>query len=754
MNEADQPNGPKGRRAKRAFGLLLVGLLLSLAYLTPPLPPEYRDLRANLSLRLTDRQGRPLRTLLSERQGTDSWVELEDIAPEFVQAIIVSEDGRFRHHPGIDPLAITRAVRSNIAGQRVVSGASTITQQLLRTLQTEPSERNLQAKLAEAYWATRLELGRSKDEILEAYLNRVPFAPAVYGVEEASRYLFDKPARSLSLAESAHLAVLVRAPSTFDPFSVNGRAELKTWTDDLLSRMLSQGLISAEAAETARSEPLALSHLPPPFQAPHFCELLLPRTVGLRGTQATTLDLPLQQAVEGMVANHLRLLSDHHVGNAAVIVADVESGDILALAGSGSFHRDDDGQHNAAVSPRQPGSTLKPFTYALLLGQVGQAGFILPDLPIYRSSHEAGYIPDNYDGKFHGPVSIRTSLGSSYNVPAVRALEMVGVEKLLGLLRGLGMRNLDQPPEHYGLGLTLGDGSVSLWQLVEAYRALARHGTTSALRTLKAEPVAHESRVLPAEISDLITDVLADRQARIPSFGTPNVLEFPFPVAVKTGTSKGYRDNWCLGYTPKYVVGVWVGNSDGSAMRSISGITGAGPLFRDVMLALGDGGDFAQGELKPRRICVLSGSEANPHCPQSRTELTLPAQTVPTCATCQQGPDGELVYHLDPLYREWAKEKKLPLAVNDEETEKGFRFVYPLNGDVFLPDHDLAKNSQRVRLRTAGGRAPFRWWMGAHELKGATGPEAWWQLQPGQHTFKVQDAKGETDEITLRVVKG
>ena len=727
---------------------------MSLAYLAPPLPSDYQDLRANLSLRLTDRHGEPLRTLLSQRQGVDRWVELSDIAPEFVQAVLVSEDHRFRNHPGIDPLAIARAVRDNVAGRQVVSGASTLTQQLLRTLQTEPSERNLQAKLVEAYWATRLEILHSKDEILEAYLNRVPFAPAVYGVDEASRYLFDKPARSLSLAESVLLAVLLRAPSSFDPFSSQGRAELKVWTDDLLSRMLAQGLISAEAAERARSEPLALSHLPPPFQAPHFCELVLPNTVGLRGIQKTTLDLSLQHDVEGMVANHLRLLSKHHVGNAAVIVADVETGDVLALAGSGSFHRDDDGQHNAAVSPRQPGSTLKPFTYALLLGQVGQAGFILPDLPLYRSSHQAGYIPDNYDGKFHGPVSVRTSLGSSYNVPAVRALEMVGVDKLLGLLRSLGMRNLDQPPDHYGLGLTLGDGSVSLWQLVEAYRTLARHGTTSTLRTLETQKASRESQVLSRDVADLITDVLADRQARIPSFGTPNVLEFPYPVAVKTGTSKGYRDNWCLGYTSKHVVGVWVGNSDGSVMRSISGITGAGPLFRDIMLRLGDGGDFDQGALEPRKVCTLSGSEANSNCPQSRTELSLPDRTLPPCTTCQLTADGKLVYHLDPLYREWAEEKKLPLADSLPDTERGFRFVYPLNGDVFLPDHDLSQENQSVRLRTAGGQGPFRWWVDQKELPSETGPESWWRLQPGQHRFKVQDAKGETDELTLRVVKG
>lgn len=741
---------PRGKCARvlAAFGLLAV-----LFYLAPPLPERYRDLRANLSLRLTDRDGRPLRALLSKREGTDAWVPLSDIAPELVEAVLISEDRRFRHHPGVDPLAVARAVKSNLLRRQVVSGASTLTQQLLRTLETAPGPRDLKTKLTEAYWATRLELVTSKDEILEAYLNRVPFAPGVYGVEEAARYFFDKPARALSLAESVHLAVLLRAPSTFDLFTSEGRAELKPWTDDLLRRMSEQGAITPAATEAAHTEPLALSHLPPPFLAPHFCDLVLPRTVGLRGAQATTLDLPLQQAVEGMVSNHLRLLAAHHVDNAAVIVAEVETGQVLALAGSAGFHRQNDGQHNAAVSLRQPGSTLKPFTYALLLGQVGQAGFILPDLPLYRDSHQRGYIPENYDGKFHGPVSVRTSLGSSYNVPAVRALEMVGVENLLTLLRGLGMTSLDQAPDHYGLGLTLGDGSVSLWQLVEAYRTLARHGRHGPLRMLATEASPKESQALTPEVADLVTDVLADRQARIPSFGTPNALEFPFPVAVKTGTSKGYRDNWCVGYTPRHIVGVWVGNSDGSAMRSVSGIAGAGPLFRDVVLSLGDGGEFSLENLVPTRICSLSGQTANNHCPQTRTEHSLPGTAVPECSVCRLDSKNQLVFHLDPLYREWAVSQRLPLPAEASNSTHDFRFVYPLDGDVFLPDHDLRATNQRVRLRTAGGQAPYRWWVDGRELSGPTGPDTWWQLQPGRHQIRVRDSEKREARLFLRVVK-
>jgi penicillin-binding protein 1C len=735
-----------------------------------PFPARYSDLHADQSLRLTDRQGRSLRSVLSHREGTDTWVSLEQMAPYLVQAVLVSEDRRFRYHPGVDPLAIARAVKDNLVAGEVVSGASTLTQQLLRTL-SAPAQRGLGAKAAEAYWAVRLEARTSKEEVLEAYLNRVAFGPAVYGAEEASRYYFGKPAKALSLAESVLLAVLIRAPASFDPWTQEGRAELKPWTDDLLARMEVQGLVSADSAQRARQEEWLMSLAPPPFLAPHFCEMVLPQLQGYRGEQRTSLDLDLQRQVEGMIANHLRLLNGHRVGNAAVLVADAETGEVLAMAGSADFHRARDGQFNAAISLRQPGSTLKPFTYGLLLRQVGHAGHILPDLPIYSSSDIASFIPENYDGRFHGPVSIRTALGSSYNVPVVKALERVGVETLLLKLRELGMVDLRETPEHYGLGLTLGDGSVSLWQLVEAYRVLARQGQHSPLTLLHDQPTAAAREVFEPSVAALITDVLSDRRARIPSFGSPNVLEFAFPVAVKTGTSKGYRDNWCLGYTPKHVVGVWVGNSDGSPMEHVSGITGAGPLFRDVMLTLGDGGDFAQAALEDRDICSLSGLAATANCPHRAVEPGLPEIVDQPCDVCvlatvdrrtgaQATPDTpnahrleQLRFKVDPIYGQWAQENNLPLVETAQRREDGFRLVYPLNDDTFLLDRDLRASNQKVMLRAVGGRAPYRWSVDGVALD-STGLQAWWVLKPGSHQIRIVDSTGEEDSLAVSVVGG
>ena len=735
---------------KRALLILVLALL---AFFLPPLPQQFRDLKADSSLVLTDRHGIPLRRQLSEREGVNSWLSLHEMGPTLRTTVVRAEDKRFYYHPGLDPVAVMRSVWLNLRDRKVVSGASTITQQLLRTL-SPPGKRTLARKLVDSYWAVRLECRYSKEEILEAYLNRVAFGPNVYGVREASRYYFDKPPASLSVAECAALAVTIRSPITLDPFTQEGGDELRRWTGPLISSLRKDHLISAEAAERAQSEQLELSPDPPPFLAPHFCDLLLSQPVPGRGTVTTTLDLELQETVEGLVKSHLALLKEHNVGNAAVVVAEVESGDVLAMVGSGSYHRRRDGQHNAAVALRQPGSTLKPFTYALLLERVGQAGFILPDLNLYQNADKESFVPKNYDKHFHGPVSIRTSLACSYNVPAVRALERVGPENLLLLLRRLGFSDLTEPPEHYGLGLTLGDGSASLTQLVGAYRALARGGVYAPLRYLTDEPRPLDAKVLDPRCAYLITDILSDKNARIPSFGTPNVLEFPFPVAVKTGTSKGYRDNWTVGYTPKYVVGVWVGNSDGQPMRDVSGISGAGPLFRDVMLNLGDEGQFPSPPLLEEiKVCALSGLAAGAICPNQVTEKKLKESRIEACEVCRKEKgSSRIVFDLPPLYHQWAAERGLPQASAKENQGQGLRFVFPLTDDVFIADPDLPPENQRVKIRAVGGSGPYLWYRNGRRLEQTAEPSLWWQLAPGSHELEVEDSSGARKKLHLRVV--
>ena len=748
--EASEPRRKKWlSRLLKASGLLLLAIFL---FFLPPLPESYRDLHQQTSLRLTDRHGESLRSLLSERQGTDHWLAFQDMPPHFVAAVLRAEDKRFRSHWGLDPIAISRASFSNLKAGRIVSGASTVTQQLLRTLEPD-SSRGFSNKIQEMYWALRIEWRYSKDQILEAYLNRVAFGPTIYGVEEASRYYFDKSASALSVSESALLAVLIRAPSSFDPFTEAGSLELKIWSDRLLAAMRDDRLISADSSRRAQEEKWTLSDSPPPFRAAHFCDALKPKIQGARGAFATSLDLGLQTQVEGMVKTHLRLLAEHDVDNAAVVILDVQSGEILSLVGSGNYDRRGDGQHNAALSHRQPGSTLKPFTYALLLESTGNPSFVLPDLDIYENPEQESFIPKNYDGHFHGPVSVKTALACSYNVPAVRALERVGVVQLLKLLQAQDFSGLDQTPDHYGLGLTLGDGSSSLLQLVGAYRTLARGGVWSPLSWQKgASQPNSDLRILTPQACFQITDILSNREARIPSFGTPNVLEFGFPVAVKTGTSKGYRDNWTVGYTPQHVVGVWVGNSDGSPMTDVSGITGAGPLFRDVMLMLGDGGDFERpvGLLR-QTLCRWSGERAGKSCPRSSSEWILESRSVKACSTCRLDDSGRLAFHFDPIYREWALENELPVPDQAETKAEQFQFAFPQDGDVFRRDADLKSSYQRTKFKVIGGTAPFQWSLNGRVLEDGDSREYWWELQAGTHLIEVQDAAKRSTRIRFEV---
>lgn len=737
------------RYGKRA---LLFFLMLLLAFFLPPLPPEFRDLRAGSSLILTDRHGHPLRRGLSSREGVNRWVSLSEFPPHLVSSVLTAEDGRFYLHPGIDPAAICRAIYHNFRAGQIISGASTITQQLQRTL-APPVPRDLPHKLKEAYWALRLDLHYSKAEILEAYLNRVSLGPSVYGVEEASRYYFDKPASALSVAEATSLAVIIRSPSSLDPFSDKGARELKKWTRPLLSRLTAMGKLTREQLQRAEETEIELSGAPPPFLAPHFCDLLLEQNPDLRGTVATSLDLELQTALEGFVRTNLALLAEHKVGNAAAVVLEVESGKVRALVGSGDYHRNRDGQHNAAVSLRQPGSTIKPFTYALLLQSVGQAGYILPDLNLYEDPTHEGFVPQNYDRRFHGPVSIRTALACSYNVPAVRALERVGVEHLLDSLHRLGLDDLREPPDHYGLGLTLGDGSAGLLQLAEAYRVLARGGVHGGLTLVEEQPTPNQDkRVLEERSVYLVSDILSDKIARIPSFGTPNALEFPFPCAVKTGTSKGYRDNWVIGYTPEYVVAVWVGNSDGSPMEKVSGITGAGPLFRDIMLTLGGGGEFRRpAGLTALDVCALSGHKSNPHCPSVVRELSLSEQKFTECRVCLRQ-EGSTVFALPPLYLEWGRKRGLKLAKKNSPGNQGIRFVFPQSGDTFSVDHRVEPGFQKVRFRIVGGTPPYRWELNGQPLEVSQEPSLWWPLTAGRHTLQVIDATLEANSLSFEVL--
>ncbi len=730
------------RRLLVASALTGAGLFAASLYL--PYPASKLDPGAVLSLRILDRSGSLLREVLSDDGGRCRWLGLEGMSPHLVRATIAAEDRDFFVHGGVRLPSIVRALVQNTRRGRVVSGASTITQQVVRNLERKP--RTVLVKLTEAWLAIRLEHTISKTGILVQYLNRVPYGNGTFGAEAASRLYFDKPCRQLGLAEAAFLAGLPRSPSALNPYR-NLRAALERKTG-VLRRMVRTGFITLDEYRQADAELLNVGAGAARFRAPHFCDLVLDSLearakYGSREVR-TTLDLGLQRKVETLLKRRVDHLRDRGISNGAAIVMENGMGDILALAGSADYFADtDSGQVNGAIALRQPGSALKPFTYALALERGLTAASIIEDAPDAFPALDGNYEPRNYDRKFHGPIRLRSALASSYNVPAVSVLETVGPDLLYYRLKALGFDSLEKPPGHYGLGLTLGNGEVRLLELVRAYAALASGGRSRRERTVLERIDRHGQGsafgpeksfdVLAPGVAYIITHILSDPDARVPTFGYDSPLRLPFPCAAKTGTSKDYRDNWTVGYTPAFTVGVWMGNFDGKPMHDVSGITGCGPLFRDIMLLLDAGGGsrpFPEpAGLVRSSICPVSGGLAGPHCPGTVVEIFISGTEPKRFCGARHG---------------FGSGPSRPRAA--DETGKGartspaIRVAYPPDGGVFRIDTVLRREYQTLGLRAGGpaadGAGDIEWWINGRRA-GRSRPDRGfpWNLEPGSYTI-------------------
>ena len=482
------------------------------------------------------------------------------------QAFLAAEDHRFRAHPGVDPVAIGRAARENLRAGQVVEGGSTVTQQLVRTMWERPS--GLSGKAWEAAWALRVEAHLSKDEVLLEYLNRVYLGGQRFGVTDAARELFDREPENLSVAQMALLAALPAAPARRDPIRHPEVAVAER--NRVLDRMESLGWLVD--ADLARDEPMELRAPPEPVQR-----------------HAPGSDAWLQGTIDALVAEQLEAL-DGRADHAAVVVMKLRTEEVLARVGSGDWDAPD-GQVDGTRAARSPGSALKPFVYQLALEKGWRMEDVVEDAPGDWSTSHGTWSPRNYDDRFWGPMSLAKALGNSRNLPAVRLLESVGVATLHRRLQDAGLTTLDERPAHYGLGLSLGDGEVRLDELTAAYARLARGEIGEAWAAWE------------------VIQVLDDPDARAAAFGVDSVLEPAFPLAVKTGTSVGWRDNWAMGVTPEVAIGVWVGNFDGEPMHDVGGVTGAGPLLRAVAEAAHTGRRqaFKPGPPVPERTSMQAG---------------------------------------------------------------------------------------------------------------------------------------------------
>ncbi len=694
-------------------------------YEQPPAPVEF-----------VDRNGTSLRASHSEHASHN---RLENIPKTLRDAILAAEDKRFLQHHGIDFQRTLRSLWDNTREGRVISGASTISQQLIKValLQQQPRDphgpkRSLIGKIRRVLAAQKLERQWSKLQILTEYTNRVELGNLTRGFAAASQFYFDKNVEALDVAEAALLAGIIQAPGRLNPLKNPEGAVARR--NEIISRLRRESWITPEEAERACRQPLALSTHGRPFRAPHLVDMLLQRLdTPHSGTVATSIDSALQTTAEQIVRKHISLLASRKVSQAALVVIDNPSGEVRALVGSTDYHRTPSGMVNYAWTPRSPGSALKPFTYLLALDRGLSPGTVLEDVPSSFNTPEGPYEPENYTRQFMGPVLMRRALASSLNVPAVRLLDSIGgPAPLASMLSDLGISSLTKSPAHYGLGLTLGNPEVRLLELTNAYAALARLGHFAPFRLTPA------TETLPVGTSRsawLIADMLSDNPARASAFGLKSPLNFDFPVACKTGTSTNFRDNWAFAFTPSLTVGVWVGNPDGSEMEGVSGITGAGPILHDIVQHLARRTPPtwypARKDVMEHRIDPYLGTLSIK--PDAVREW-FPIETPPPPTTAAHTtPDGKRV--LRPTFYAWIKSRPMDTRFHAEQPS-GLRVLSPQEGRIFLVD-DTFPTSRWVPLKSEC-KNPVTWHSETLHIK--SGNPLFATGTPGVHRITAMDS--------------
>lgn len=618
-------------------------------------------LRNNSSLVVTDRNGRILRIFSDGKEHLSLWTRLERFPSSLVAAVIAAEDKRFYYHLGFDPIAIARALCANIHSGRKVSGASTISQQVVRLL--NPRRRTYSAKCIELLESLTMEMRLSKGEILELYLNLVPMGGNIRGAGLASKVYFGKTVDRITTAEAAVLAALPRSPSRYNPRNPQGQGLLLQEKDRVLQRMAKLGLIAPDQIELSLGQSVAFVHKAVPFYAPHFVDAAVRMYPDAKGILHTSLDFSVQCAVEQVLRSHIRRLRTLGIEQAGVIVASARGPEVLALVGSLGYQETFQGFNNAAFAMRSAGSTLKPFLYAQALQQGLQTVTEIPDTFRSYGTPHGDYLPLNADRRSYGPVNIRSALGNSLNISAVKMLKQLGVEDFFRFLERVDLiQDHAKSSGYYGLGLAVGNLEVSLFHLVQAYAVLANQGHFCPLTMVSKQEPYPSVKVLSDETAYIVTHVLADPSARLLTFGNPCYFDFGFPVSVKTGTSSNYRDSWIVAYTSEHVIGIWTGNFDGRSTGGTTGSGACGPILRDIVGFL-YGGRVPRGFDRPKsvrevRICAMSGASASSRCPYTTTELMIVGREPPTCHLNHE----DERHDLGPQYARWLFQRQATLG--------------------------------------------------------------------------------------------
>jgi penicillin-binding protein 1C len=744
------------------MGICWAVLMLLLCLFAPALHaalPDFDRVKAGWTsseARLLDRHGRLLQEIRVDGQlRRTEWTPLSEVSPAFIAALLRAEDRRFFEHTGVDWLAAGKAALTNWLAEKP-RGASTLTMQLVALLDEQYRGKGKRRDVAEKWdqmgAARELEKSWRKADILEAYLNLASFRGELVGIDAAARGLFDKRPAGLSNEESLILAALIRSPNA-KPDQVAKRAcalaadlpggpacaALRTRTLNTLSgrypivpaaewaphraRRLIQNNVPTPHASTTLFPPFGkggsggISQPPPsanplnPPRPPFSKEGSAMAHLSQKGSLTTTLDADLQRFALATLKEQLARLAPRNVQDAAVLVADNASGEVLAYASLGM--PESTSPHSDGVqAPRQAGSTLKPFLYGLALEKrLLTAASLLDDSPLSLATSGGEYAPQNYDHAHRGLVSVRTALGGSLNIPAVRTLALTGLEPFAARLSQFGFNGLTEAADFYGYALALGSLDVRLEELVNAYRALANGGLFVPLRFTPSDSKPRSHRVQSPESAFLIADILSDRQARAVTFGLENPLATRFWTAVKTGTSKDMRDNWCVGFSSRYTVGVWVGNFSGSPMHDVSGISGAAPAWAAIMERLH--GDTPSHP--PKRPRGLLSKLVQPQGETARLEWFLPGSEPPTATWSAASPPAQI--------------------------------VQPSDGAILALDPDIPRDRQRLQFQARNAPEGARWLLNDTLLDT---PD--WLLARGKHLLILKDRDGlERDRVQFEV---
>ena len=722
-----------------------------------PLPDSlFQDPRP--SVELLDRDGYSLRVLPADAAGYQRSVTEADIPTGLVHATIAAEDKRFWNHPGVDFKATARAAWSLLRHRRVVSGGSTISQQLIKIAQPRP--RTLKTKIIEALQALRLEQVWSKERILSEYLNRIDYGNRQIGCANAARHYFGKPVWNLTVAEAALIAGLPQNPTRLNPFRNFARARARQhW---ILERMEMNGFVSNTTAERAKAAAMNLTASPNAFHAPHFTDLVLQQTGEGNESVRASLDLDLQRTAQRMLRRQLRSLRGHNVKNGAIVVIENETGEVLTLVGSQDYFSRDGGQINGAWTPRSPGSALKPFLFGLALERKHNPATVLADVSTDFPTASGIYRPVNYDRRHYGPMRLREALACSRNIPAVRLLADIGGPAVLkDRLNALGLSTLTRAPDFYGLGMAIGNPEVRLLELANAYACLARLGEYLPYRLTKSSGPTKQrgEQVCDATAAYLIADILNDDHARARAFGMDSPLEFAFPVACKTGTSSDFRDNWAFGYTPEFTVGVWVGNFDGQPMEKVSGISGAGPILHGLFNHLNRrfGTDWYS---QPQNIVSLAVHPLTGRQLAGDRSITPNAlhelfdRRNPPAFENPDDYDERGRVRLPAEFSRWLNSPENHLAgvaTIQPQVKMAWRILSPVSGSVFFLDNDLPARSRLIPLRTTASDGIV--WHTTSLVPRVEDGETFVELKPGDHDLVAIDPERGIRLTTTITVK-